>query len=270
MASRIAERVAPLFAETFRDRSSAVTDKSDGDQQGTLDLRSHEIFTEEIARAYPGVDIISEEDAEKRWPPTAEATWLLDPFDGTDNFLAGALLVGAMETFILHGKVEASFILLPFEYALTGRGIYSAVRGQGAFAAERSRVPRKMRVTNTTTLAEAFALLEGSSKKLATIAAANRLQGVARRCRAVLGAGLSAVLVADGGANPRGVSVLAAFRNKPWDNLPAPILVEEAGGRATDHAGNPITITNYKDMVASNGLVHDEVLDVINHRRSEG
>lgn len=264
-AHAIVGRLAPVFAETFRDQSSVVSDKPDGDQVGTLDLLADGVFEEVLTKFYPGVPITSEEGA-RNWPPSIDDTWLVDPFDGTDNFLAGFMIVGAMGTLIVHREVAAVFVLMPFEYALAGGGIYLAVRREGSFAARADGTMRQMRVSKTARLADAFIAIEGSSKKLAAIPAANRLAGSARRARAVFGAGASAKVVADGAANPRGVSLLAAFDNKPWDNLPAPLLVEEAGGVATDHEGNPITITNYKDMLVSNGFVHDEALGVLGAR----
>lgn len=264
-AHAIVGRLAPVFAETFRDQSSVVSDKPDGDQVGTLDLLADEIFGEVLTKFYPGVPITSEEGA-RNWPPSIDDTWLVDPFDGTDNFLAGFMIAGAMGTLIVHREVVAVFVLMPFEYMLACGGMYLAARGEGSFAAGAGGSMRPMRVTKTSRLAEAFVAIEGSSRKLAGIPAVSRLAGSARRARAVFGAGASAKVVADGAANPRGVSLLAAFDNKPWDNLPAPLLVEEAGGKATDHEGNPITITNYKDMLVSNGFIHDEALRVLGAR----
>lgn len=265
-------RIVLPFFEGFARRSSTVADKNDGGQVGTLDLCSDQIFREEFSQAYPKATVLSEE-CPFAWPSLDEEIWLIDPFDGTDNFLGGTLLVGAMGTHIVGGEIVASFVLLPFYHALSSllyhpgakmvESVYVAARGEGAFAINRIGELRRIHVDATQRIDEAFVLLEGSSLNLGASPGANSLMCSARRCRATLGAGLSAVLVADGAANPRGVSALAAFNNEPWDNLPAMSLVTEAGGKVTDHNGNPITISNYADMLASNGCIHSDALRVI-------
>ena len=50
-----------------------------------------------------------------------------------------------------------------------------------------------------------------------------------------------------------------------WDLISAAIIVEEAGGKVTDLEGNPINWDQERvDMVASNGLIHDQILEAIN------
>ena len=269
VAHTIVTRITPVFVESYAKRNLiAVTEKKDGGQVGAPDIESNRIFEEELSRAWPRTEILGEE-GRQNWPSSADEAWDVDPFDGTDNFLGGFMISSAMATYLVDGIVMGVMILLPFEHYATGEGIYVAARGEGAFAFSRDGSMRRMYVSAETKLDRAFIAIEGSSRMIESIPAKSRLGKIARRNRAVFGAGQSAVAVADGAYNPRGVSALIAFNNAHWDNLPA-FLVEEAGGRVTDHAGNPITVTNYTDMVASNGLVHDEVLDVINHRRSEG
>lgn len=66
-----------------------------------------------------------------------------------------------------------------------------------------------------------------------------------------------------GGLLPVGADLLISVENKPFDNLPIALLVEEAGGRVTDFKGRPWSLTNYESLLFSNGKVHDAALAIM-------
>ena len=53
---------------------------------------------------------------------------------------------------------------------------------------------------------------------------------------------------------------------EPWDSAAGYLIVEEAGGKVTDHEGQPFSVYQHK-VLATNGKIHDEMVEVINNRK---
>jgi fructose-1,6-bisphosphatase/inositol monophosphatase family enzyme len=162
-----------------------------------------------------------------------------------------------------------SAIFLPTQYLLTHEvGIYVAGRGHGAWRMipleASSKISLKKRiplcVSLTSQLSRAFLLFEGPTKKILGSPLADKAKWASRRHRYGTSSSWSGVLVASGGLYPSGFDGLIICDNKLWDNLPIALLIEEAGGRVTDFAGNPYSATNCGSLICSNGLLHNEMV----------
>jgi len=212
---------------------------------------------------------------------TASRYWCLDPIDGTKGFLRGDQYAVAL-ALVVEGKVQLGVLACPnlpnhLEQPDGPRGVLLwAVLGQGAF--QRSldrRETRPIRVSQAG-LGGAIRFCEsfesGHSDHEAHGQVAQRLGITAPSIRMDSQAKYGIVARGDASIylrlpNPK----TPDYREKVWDHAAGTIIIEEAGGKVTDINGKPLNFgQGYKLMqnsgvVATNRLIHDEVLAALRH-----
>lgn len=215
------------------------------------DRRSEATILEVIRSRYPHDAVLTEERGEVG--EAGEYRWLVDPLDGTTNY-AHALPVFAVSVAVeRRGQLLAGAVYEP----ATGR-LYVAGRGMGA-----RRDGRVLRVSAVPELDRAL-LATGFAYNIRETDQTNldhfdhfsrRSQGIRR-----LGAAsLDLCWVAEGWLDG-----FWEHRLHPWDVAAGVLVVEEAGGRVTDFFGRPLDLSRPTvDVVASNGLIHRAMLDVL-------
>jgi len=178
---------------------------------------------------------------------SARARLIIDPIDGTEEFSRGIPTFGTLLGIELNGEIVAGVASAP---ALGTR--WWAYRDEGAF-----RNGQRIHVSDTTQLSEAmvFATGTGPSKNADDRARIRRLSDASRNSRA-LGGFWQHMLVAEGA-----IDAALDWTSKPWDLAPLGIIVEEAGGRSTNLAGERTIYTG--DYLSTNGKLHDEVLKLL-------
>ena len=197
-----------------------------------------------MSRAGSGYGFLGEEFGAQG---NQERRWIIDPIDGTQNFVrkipVWATLIGLEE----RGEVMLGVIYNP----VTKELLY-ARKGDGAFSNG-----ERVRVSTVPTLSEAF-LCHAS---LHVLRQAGRWDGFVRLVDATarqrgFGEYLPYALVARGQAE---IAMEADL--KPWDLAPIKILIEEAGGMFTDFDGKPTIYSG--SALATNGLLHDAALSLL-------
>jgi histidinol-phosphatase len=240
-ADAIALRVyrGDLAVRTKRD--ATLVTQADTEIEATLRRR--------IAAAYPDHGLVGEEygteSGEARW------RWVLDPIDGTHNFVRGIPVFGTLIGLARDHDVVVGVASAP---ALATR--WWAARGSGAHRRDATGVV-PMSVSDVSTLADAqvcFPSLRGIERAGLGTALRTTVLG-AWRDRG-FGDFWSHMLVAQGSAE-----VMIEVGVKPWDMAAPYAIVTEAGGRMTDHAGaDSWTAPN---ILTTNGTVHDELLAIL-------
>lgn len=227
-----------------------VTKKGPADFVSSADNRAEAIIRTELERARPGYTFLGEESGETVGSDP-QHRWIVDPLDGTTNFLHGIPLFCVSIALERQGRLQAGIIFNPVTDEL-----YSAERGAGAFLND-----RRIRVSGRTNFAEAVIgtgiPMTGHGdhaqylKDLAQIMAGSA--GV-RRCGA---AALDLAFVAAGRFDAfweRGLS--------PWDIAAGTLLVREAGGFVTDTAGREKAM-EHGDIVAGNEAIHRHLVGLL-------
>lgn len=191
--------------------------------------------------------------------------WVIDPIDGTKNFVRGvpvwASLIALMEgEEVLVGVVSAPALFRRW-FASKGEGAYLTVNGSSLVKSEMSAAPRRLRVSGVTNL-------EDASLSISTFASpttGTRNDGWGKNHRGLLdlaekvwrtrayGDFWSHMLVAEGAVDCALEPKLAL-----WDMAPLSIIVHEAGGRFSDFRG--VAGPNGANGVSSNGSLHQEIL----------
>ena len=221
-----------------------VTIKPDQTPVTQADREAEQAIVEILGRATPEVGFLGEEFGAKG---PQERRWIVDPIDGTRNFVRRipiwAVLIGLEED----GDVTAGVIHNPVTDEM-----YAAYRGGGAYANG-----ERIHVSQTAELGKATFLHAG----LGIVRTAGWWPGFERLIDGSLsqrgpGDYLGYALVASG----RG-EIYAELDLKPWDLAPCKIVVEEAGGRFTDFEGRPTIYSG--SALATNGVLHDTAVALL-------
>ena len=222
----------------------AVERKADGSPVTEADRAVERELRARLATARPEDGVTGEEYGTEGG---GERRWLLDPIDGTKNFVRGIPVFATLIALEVAGRIDVGVVSAP---ALGAR--WWAVRGGGAHASG-----RRMSVSRVASLDEAQ-LAYDSVPGFAVRGLEERFLGLARRCARTRGFGdfWSHVLVAEGC-----VEVAVEPEVSPWDLAPLILIVEEAGGRFTDLEGR--ARIDGGSAVASNGILHDAVLEAL-------
>ncbi len=223
------------------DTKPDLTPVTDADEAVEAELRTV------LAGARPGDAILGEEQGGT--PVLSGRQWVIDPIDGTKNFVRGVPLWASLIALLEDGVPTVGVVSAP---ALNRR--WWAARGTGAYGSVGGGEPRRLSVSAVADLGSAslsFSSLSGWAD-LGLREKFVALTDAVWRVRAY-GDFFSYCLVAEGA-----VDIAAEPEVKLWDLAPLDILVREAGGAFTSLGGRPGP--HGGSAVATNGPVHDAVL----------
>jgi 3'(2'), 5'-bisphosphate nucleotidase len=186
--------------------------------------------------------------------PTGLRVWVVDPIDGTRGFARKTGQFSVMIGLLVEGRPVLGVVLEPVQ-----RRVTFAEQGRGCWCKVGDGEPVRCRVSQRRSLAECV-LVQSWSKpgREATPVAAIRPARVVE----TYSGGVKLAMVARGEADVY-PNTYEAFAD--WDICAGHVLVTEAGGRVTDLSGGAIVyqaadFSQRKGLLATNGLVHDEVL----------
>ena len=244
-----AARAAGEVALKYYRRGVEVTLKPDRSPVTRADREAEQIIVEILGPAFREHGFLGEEMGAQG---AKESRWIIDPIDGTRNFVRGIPIWAVLIALEERGEITAGVILNP----VTG-DLYTARKGGGAFLnGERLRVSAVSSLDNATLIHASLRFLRSSGHWEGFV----RLVDATERQRG-FGDYLCYTVVAEGKAE-----IVVESDVKPWDLAPLKILIEEAGGRFSDFAGLPSIYSG--NALASNGLLHDPALALIRGRQA--
>ncbi|MDP2620858.1 MAG: inositol monophosphatase family protein [Hyphomicrobiales bacterium] len=227
-----------------------VSLKGPGDFVSAADLRAEKILIEELGRARPGYAILTEETGAI---PGHDKThrWIVDPLDGTTNFLHGFPLFCISIALEREGQLVAGVIYNPVLDEL-----YTAERGKGAFLND-----RRIRVAARTSLSLALVTIgiphSGRGAHALMLRELEVVMGKVAGLRRTGSAALDLAFVAAGRCDAFWEHGLS-----PWDLAAGILMVREAGGFVTDIGGGD-TMLKTGDILAGNETIHRDLLDAL-------
>jgi len=227
-----------------------VSLKGPGDYVSQADKRAEEIVYSELSRARPGYSFLMEEGGEVAGTDD-QHRWLVDPLDGTTNFLHGIPLFAVSIGLERQGQLVAGVIYNPAMDEL-----YTAERGGGAFVNDRRmRVAARSRMLDSVVGTGIPHLGRGNhGRALVDLRSAMAETSGVRRLGS---AALHLAYVAAGRLDGFWEDALA-----PWDMAAGIIMVREAGGFATDRDGKQ-DIFKTGSVVAGNEHIHGALLKML-------
>ena len=239
-----AARAAGEIAMKYYRGGFDVTIKPDQTPVTQADREAEQAITRVLGRAFPDWGFLGEEFGAKG---PQETRWIIDPIDGTKNFVRRIPIWAVLIALEERGEVTAGVVLNPVSGEL-----FTARRGDGAYLnGERIHVSEFEDMKTATMLHSGLKLVREAGYWDGLV----RLFDASARTRG-FGDYYGYGLVAEGKAE-----IYVEVDLKPWDVAPVKILVEEAGGRLTDFSGRP---TIYDGTVlATNGRLHAEALRLL-------
>jgi histidinol-phosphatase len=250
LALELADLADAVTLERFRASDLVVETKPDLTPVSEADRAVEQLLRKRIAEERPAHAVLGEEFGTGDGP-AATTRWIVDPIDGTKNYVRGIPVYATLIALERDGALSVGVASAP---ALGRR--WWAARGAGAFA---DGVP--LRVSRVAKLEDAQLGHSGVSS-WADHGLTERFLELERRCWRGRGFGdfWTHMLVAEGACD-----VAAEPEVSLWDVAAVQVIVEEAGGRFTNLAGLPRA--DGGSAVSSNGLLHDEVLGILDAAR---
>jgi len=244
-----AVREAGRYLKDHLGRGVVASYKGAVDLVTPYDLGAQDILVGRLAAAFPGHGFLAEEGVERSG--SSDCRWVIDPLDGTTNFAHG------FPVFCVSAALEcAGRLTLGFVYDPVREEMFRAGAGRGAFLNGSPIRVSEVADLDRSLLATGFPYDVRQSPE-------NNLDHWSRfivRAQAIRRCGSAALdlsYVACGRFDG-----FWELKLKPWDVAAGGLIVMEAGGRVTDFAGQPFTLRS-PGVVATNGLVHGEILDVL-------
>jgi len=248
------ERVREIYESDFE-----VSKKDDNSPITKADLESNKIIRAALEKT--GIPILSEEDADDKSRLSSDKIWIVDPLDGTTDFVNRT-----GEFTIMVGLVENHVPVMGLIYWPTKQKLYYAERGMGAFCSHSDTVEEcvweVISVRETQNLEDCLALvsrhhLSDREKKI--------LDHLKITHTASIGSSLKVTEISSGMAD---VYLTTTNKMKQWDTCASFCIISEAGGKITDVAGNELVyntdIVNHENgLLVTNGFVHNEVVSKI-------
>jgi myo-inositol-1(or 4)-monophosphatase len=214
-----------------------------------VDLEVEQMFRALVAERFPGHDVLAEEmDVATTG---ARHRWVFDPLDGTTNFAHGVPIFCASLALEIDGEAVVAAVYDP-----NRRELFTAEAGEG------SRLNgRRLKVSSNATVLESM-LVTGFPYNVHQKADEflKTFGEVLKHARAIRRLGSAAIDICWVAAGRMDGFWEASL--KPWDTRAAALILEEAGGRVTGMDGTR-WIPEDGHILATNGLIHDEVLRII-------
>jgi myo-inositol-1(or 4)-monophosphatase len=246
LAKKAANKIGRLLLENFN-KNKKISRKKDGSLVTAIDVKAEKLAVKLIKQAFPLDGILAEEGGNSS--SKNGFVWIIDPIDGTHNYIRGIDIFGTSIAVQYKGKIVVGLIYMP-----CAKEMYTAIKGQGAFLNG-----KRIKVSNNKLRASTMvydSTISMNKKKM--LESLDVISGRVFNIRMLGSTARSLSYVAEGKAD-----LEVEFNDKLWDFAAGLLLVEEAGGKFTDF-NNSKKVRATQAYVASNGKIHSQVLKLLN------
>lgn len=224
-----------------------IDKKGDRNFATNLDREAEELIIKKIKSNFPGHGIIAEESGKQE--ADNEHIWIIDPLDGTHNFIRDIDIFGVSIGVVRNNEFIAGIIYMP-----KGDELYTAFKGEGAY-----KNGKKISVSSNTELNDCSISFDSSIRYSPQV----MLKVLGSLAKEVFNVRMF-------GSSVRVLSYIAEgkldfaveFHDRPWDFAGGACIIEEAGGKLTTLKGEPLTY-NHIGYIASNSLIHEKVEKIV-------
>src|SRR3972149_10853427 len=230
------------FSSKMKDDDSPIT---------IADLKSNKVIKEILSKT--GYAILSEEDRDNKERLKQNRVWIVDPLDGTTDFVNRT-----GEFTVMIGLVEKKKPLLGVIYWPTENTLFVAQKGSGAWKFSNNSWKR-IWVSKVSELSKCRAIgsryhISDNEKTLLNKLGITKFTSV--------GSSLKVAKISSGSAD---VYLTTTNKMKEWDTCASYCIVSEAGGKMTDMLGNDLSynnqnVTHLNGILVTNGLIHNKIV----------
>jgi 3'(2'), 5'-bisphosphate nucleotidase len=263
VARAVALEAASLVAG-FHGRPLEVQHKAGGEPVSRADIESSDLIVRRLAEAFPADAILTEEAPDDGARMSRPRTWMIDPIDGTSDFLRGEAGCAVMIGLCQEGRPALGVLVQP----TTGH-LWMGVPGVGAWKEGPGASRAPLRVSGVREAHE-IRMVTSKSHRTDYYERFRRALGTSQDL-AMGSVGLKMSTVAEGA---RDLYIYPGSNAKMWDSCGPEAILTAAGGKVTDIDGKPLGYTRQelrhpRGMIASNGLVHDLALAAVARLQAE-
>ena len=226
-----------------------VREKGPSDLVTEADLASQEAIRHVLQSAFPSHGFISEESDGVN--TGAEYCWVVDPLDGTTNYVHQISHYAVSVALLQHGRPLVGIIFDPVQEEL-----FSAARGQGAYLNG-----RPIGTTGVSELAQALVAASFSARVPAGSPEIDQFVAALLRCQAIRRTGSAALNLAYVASGR--FDAFWAMSTKAWDVAAGVLLVEEAGGVVTLLNGDLFDLRVPHPVASANNRLHAQILKLL-------
>ncbi len=236
----------------------SVQTKAPNDFVSEVDKAAEAAIIEVLRDAYPTHDILAEESGASSPTASSEFQWIIDPLDGTTNFLHGFPQYAISIALLKNGVLDQAVVFDPCRNEL-----FTASKGAGAFLNERRiRVSRRIRLSESL-IGTGFPFREFDNVE-AYLGAFRELTQKTAGIRRPGAASLDLAYVACGRFDG-----FWEYGLQAWDMAAGALLIQEAGGLVSDLAGEA-TYLETGNLVAGTPKIFAQILPIIQSHRPAG
>ena len=228
-----------------------VSTKQVNDFVTEVDQQAEQAIIETLLTAYPGHGILAEESGNEYGNRNSDHIWIIDPLDGTTNFIHGFPVYCVSIALAVNGRVEQAVVYDP-----TRNDLFTATRGRGAFLNERRIRVSKRTMLRDTLITTGFPFRPGDNFKqyMAMLGdVMQRTSGVRRPGAAALDLAYVAAGFSDGFFET-GLSI--------WDVAAGSLLVTEAGGLVGNFTGEA-DFLEQREILAATPRIYGQLVPVL-------
>ena len=224
-----------------------ISSKGDSSLATDIDQKAEKLIIDTIKKKFPAHGILAEESGKSGLG--REYLWIIDPLDGTHNFIRDINIFGVSIGVVYKNKFIAGIIYIP-----VGDELYIAEKGSGTY-----KNNRKINVSSKEELNDCSISFDSSIRYSPKV----MLKTLGVLAKEVFNVRMF-------GSSARVLSYIAEgkldgaieFYDHPWDFAGGACIIKEAGGRLTGLKGKPLTHKNI-GYIASNGLIHHKLLKLV-------
>jgi myo-inositol-1(or 4)-monophosphatase len=228
-----------------------VTTKSANDFVTEVDQKAEEAIIETLLTAYPGHGILAEESGREHGAKNSEYVWIIDPLDGTTNFIHGFPVYAVSIALAYRDQVQQAVVYDP-----TRNDLFYASKGRGAFLNDkRLRVSKRTRLSDSL-IGTGFPFRKGDNFKRYV----KMFEAVMQECAGLRRPGSAALdlcYVAAGYYDGFFETGLNA-----WDLAAASLIITEAGGLVGNFTGEADYMYQ-REIVAGNPKVYSQLVNIL-------
>lgn len=254
VTKKIAREAGRILMEIYSGDHS-VEWKGHDDPVTAADHAANKFIVAELRKHFPDDGILSEEATDDPSRLNKSRVWLVDPMDGTKQFIERLDEFAVMIGLAINGKPELGVVFNP-----ATNKMYYAVTSNGAYLEEALTIKR-LHVAATTDPSQMAAAMSRSHNSPKVDLIKERL-GIAQQIQSG-SVGLKIGLLAEGRAH---LYLHLGAKTNQWDTCAPQAIIEAAGGVMTDRDGKPLQyniaeIRNLNGVIASTGVMHERVIE---------
>ncbi|XP_038247289.1 inositol monophosphatase 1 isoform X1 [Dermochelys coriacea] len=251
-AVTLARKAGEVIREALKEEISIMIKSSPVDLVTVTDQKVEKMIISSIKEKYPSHSFIGEESvaAGEGSILTDNPTWIIDPIDGTTNFVHRFPFVAVSIGFVVNKKIEFGVV-----YSCVENKMYTGRKGKGAFCnGQKLRVSGQEDITKSLLVTEMGSNCEPETLKLVLSNMERLLSIPVHGIRAVGTAAVNMCLVATGGAD-----AYYEMGIHCWDMAGAGIIITEAGGVLLDVSGGPFDLMSRRIIAASSRAIGERI-----------